>query len=168
MLTGLREGHLDLALMIQPGKPSLSSLIFEELRRYGVRVAVPPAHALAEARQVGLPALAAERLVGYTRQHYPEYHAFLASLYAPLGKNPPAMEEHESATSLIAAVESGRGVAFVPESFACFVGARLTLIPLHPAPASFQVGLVRRKGKPAPPVADFIAAAQHPAPPRPG
>jgi DNA-binding transcriptional LysR family regulator len=168
MLTGLREGHLDLALMIQPGKPSLSSLIFEELRRYGVRVAVPPAHVLAEARQVGLPALAAERLVGYTRQHYPEYHAFLASLYAPLGKNPPAMEEHESATSLIAAVESGRGVAFVPESFACFVGARLTLIPLHPAPASFQVGLVRRKGKPAPPVADFIAAAQHPAPPRPG
>jgi DNA-binding transcriptional LysR family regulator len=77
------------------------------------------------------------------------------------------VEEHESATSLITAVESGHGVAFVPESFACFVGAPLTLIPLHQAPASFQVGWVRREGKPAPEGADFIAAAQHPAPPRP-
>jgi DNA-binding transcriptional LysR family regulator len=80
MLTGLREGQFDLALMIQPGKPSLSAFTFEELCRNGGRVAVPPFHALAEARQVDQPALAAEQLVGYTRQHYPEYHRFLASL----------------------------------------------------------------------------------------
>jgi DNA-binding transcriptional LysR family regulator len=55
MLTGLREGQFDLALMIQPGKPSLSAFTFEELCRNGGRVAVPPFHALAEARQVDQP-----------------------------------------------------------------------------------------------------------------
>jgi LysR family transcriptional regulator, benzoate and cis,cis-muconate-responsive activator of ben and cat genes len=165
MLSGLRAGSLDLALMIRPGKSALTALTFEELRRYSVCVAVHPGHALAKAKQVSLKALMTERLVGYTRQDYPEYHEWLAGLFAPVGKNPPA-EEYDSATSLIAAVESGRGVAFVPESFACFTGARLKLIPLHPAPASFPVGAVRRKGKVPAAVTDFIAAAQQPAPPR--
>ena len=161
MLAGLREGKLDLALMIGPGKSSLGALTFGELRRYQVCVAVHPGHALAAAKQVGLKALSKERLVGYTQKDYPEYHEWLTELFAPLGKKPPT-EEHDSATSLIAAVESGRGVALVPESFACFVGARLKLIPLHPAPASFPVGAVRRKGKVAATVTDFIAAAQRP------
>ena len=47
MLSGLRGGKLDLALMIGPGKPLLDSLIFEELRRYSVYVAVHPSHTLA-------------------------------------------------------------------------------------------------------------------------
>ena len=47
MLSGLRGGKLDLALMIRPGKPSLGSLIFEELRRYSVCAAVHPSHTLA-------------------------------------------------------------------------------------------------------------------------
>lgn len=166
MLNGLREGRLDLALMIEPDKQSLTALTFQELRRYGVRVAVPPGHALAKAKHVELKSLARERLVGYTRKDYPEYHQWLEDLFAPLGKNPPSLEEHDSATSLIAAVESGRGVAFVPESFACFTGPRLTLVPLHPAPASFPVGVVRKRGKPVPAVVEFITAAQQPAPPR--
>ena len=102
-----------------------------------------------------------ERLVGYTRSDYPEYHEWLAELFAPFGKHPPA-EEHDSATSLIAAVESGRGVALVPESLACFVGFRLKLIPLHPAPAPFPVGAVRRRGKVSAAVTGFINAARQP------
>ena len=166
MLAGLREGTLDLALMIQPGKQALIPFSFQELRRYQVCVAVHPGHALAMRKQVGLVTLMTERLIGYTRQDYPEYNEWLAQLFAPMGKKPPS-EEHDSATSLIAAVESGQGVAFVPESFACFVGARLKLIPLHPVPAAFPVGVVRRKGKGPAAVTDFIAAAQRPAPPRP-
>ena len=162
MLAGLREGNIDLALMIQPDRPALTSFSFEELRRYHVCVAVHPGHALALRKHISPETLMTERLIGYTRQDYPEYHEWLARLFAPLGKKPPS-EEHDSATSLIAAVESGRGVALVPESFACFVGARLKLIPLHPAPASFPVGAVRRKGKVPATVTDFISAAQRPA-----
>ena len=165
MLAGLREGTLDLALMIQPGRQALTAFSFQELRRYHVCVAMHPGHPLALRQHVGLETLKAERLIGYTRQDYPEYHEWLVQLFTPFGKKPPS-EEHDSATSLIAAVESGRGVALVPESFACFVGARLKLIPLHPVPAPFPVGAVRRKGKVPATVTDFIAAAQRPAPPR--
>lgn len=161
MLAGLREGRLDLAMMIRPGKVSLVSLVFQELRRYHVCAAVHPGHALASAKQISLKTLMKERLVGYTKKDYPEYDAWLAELFAPFGRILPA-EEHDSATSLIAAVESGRGVALVPESFSCFVGARLKLIPLLPAPASFPVGVVRRKGKVPATVTEFVAAAARP------
>ena len=54
MLSGLRGGKLDLALMIGPEKSSLGSLIFEELRRYNVCAAVNPNHALAHLKHVSL------------------------------------------------------------------------------------------------------------------
>ena len=50
------------------------------------------------------------------------------------------MEAHDSATSLIAAVESGRGVAMVPSCMACLAGDRLKLVPLKPEPAPLIVG----------------------------
>ncbi len=165
MLSGLRGGKLDLALMIGPGKAPLNALTFQELRRYQVCVAVHPGHVLAKTRQVSLKELLQEHLVGYTRQDYPEYHDWLAELFAPFGKK-PSVDEYDSATSLIAAVESGRGVALVPESFACFTGPRLRVLPLHPAPAPFPVGVVRRKGKAPARVTEFITAATMPVPPQ--
>lgn len=165
MLSGVRGGGLDLALMIRPGKAALAGLTFEALRQYHVCVAVPPGHALAGsgAATVALRVLAKERLVGYTRADYPEYHEWLQALFAPLGRAMRPVEEHDSATSLIAAVESGRGVALVPESFACFVGPRLKLLPLTPAPPAFEVGVVRRKGDAGKAAAEFVAAAKRPA-----
>src|SRR6266478_5597278 len=63
MLRGLREGKLHVALMIQLSTQVLGGLIFEELRRYAVCVAVHPAHPLARARKVGLEQVASERLI---------------------------------------------------------------------------------------------------------
>jgi len=177
MLSGLREGRLDLALTIEPGKAGRQGLQFQELRRYRVRVAVHPDHPWARAGDaamggnppspggtgVTMEALAMERLVAYTRRDYPEYHDWLAELFAPLGRPPQVSEEHDSASSLIAAVESGRGVAMVPESFACFTGERLKLLPLDPDPDPFPVGAVFRKGENPPAVRDFITAAARPA-----
>ncbi len=141
---------------------ALTGLTFEELRRYNVCVAVPPGHALAGSGQVALRVLAKEQLVGYTRADYPEYHEWLNALFAPLGRGMRSVEEHDSATSLIAAVESGRGVALVPQSFACFVGARLKLLPLTPAPPAFEVGVVRKKGASGKAGLEFVVAAKRP------
>src|SRR5438046_4324227 len=49
MLRGLRDGKLNVALMIQTSAKVLAGLTFEELRRYAVCVAAPPAHSLARA-----------------------------------------------------------------------------------------------------------------------
>ena len=82
--------------------------------------------------------------------------------FRPLRQKIPLPKNMIAPPRLIAAVESGRGVALVPESLACFVGLRLKIIPLHHAPASFPVGAVRRRGKVSAAVTGFINAARQP------
>ena len=53
---------------------------------------------------------------------------------------PKIVEEHDSSASLIAAIESGTGVAIVPKSFSCSAGPRLKLIPLSPTPEPIVIG----------------------------
>ena len=158
MLSGLREDHLDVALLIHPTEKALTGLAFEELARYPVCVAAHASHRVARARKTGLDDLVNERLIVYTRKDYPEYHDWLTSLFVPLKKSPHIAEEYDSATSLIAAVEAGRGVALVPRAFECFSGPRLKVRPISPAPPPFIVGAARRKKLNSAQAEKFIAA----------
>jgi DNA-binding transcriptional LysR family regulator len=159
MLGGLREGRLDVALLIHPTEKALGGLAFEELVRYPVCVAAHASHRVARTRKTGLDDLVNERLIVYTRKDYPEYHDWLATLFAPK-KAPHIAEEHDSATSLIAAVEAGRGVALVPRAFECLSGPRLKVRPISPAPPPFIVGVARRKKLNSVQAEKFIAAVK--------
>ena len=157
MLDGLRENERQLALLKNPPDKSLRGLTFEELDRFAVFVATNRTHRLARARQVGLHNLAGERLIGYPRAGYPEYHEWLASLFVPL--TPLVIsEEHESSLSLIAAVEAGRGVALIAQGLESMAGSRLKIRALNPAPAPVVVGVAYRKGKITSVAERFIAA----------
>lgn len=57
---------------------------------------------------------------------------------------PEIVEEHDSAASFIAAVETGRGFARVSQSLNCIAGPRLKVRPLDPAPPPLVVGLAYR------------------------
>ena len=160
MLRGLREGKLHVAMLIQLSAKVLAGLVFEELHRYAVCLAVNLAHPLARARKVGLEQIASERLIAYTLADYPEYHAWLADLFAPLKRAPQIAEEHDSSTSLIASVEAGRGVALVQQGFECLAGPRLKIRPLTPAPPPFVVGVAYRKEAQSAAVEKFVAAAK--------
>lgn len=144
MLLGLRKGNLHIALMIKPSSQALGALQFEELRRYAVCVAMHPTHPLAHGRKVRLKAIAQERLIGYSRAEYPEYHDWIDGLFGAQTSRPKISEEHDSATSLIAAVEAGRGIALVQQGFECLSGPRLTLRLVTPSPAPFVAGIVCR------------------------
>jgi LysR family transcriptional regulator, benzoate and cis,cis-muconate-responsive activator of ben and cat genes len=159
MLAQLGEKKLQVALTVKPPAKLLRGLRFEELARYAMRVAVAPKHPLADAQAIRLEQVAREPLIAYSRQDYPEYHAMLARLFAPAGGPPRLAGEHDSVTSLIAAVESGRGFALVPECLACMVGARLKLIPLQPAPPPIVVGAIWRADADAELARHFVAAA---------
>jgi DNA-binding transcriptional LysR family regulator len=106
-----------------------------------------------------LQQIAREPLIGYTRQDYPEYHEEIGRLFATVGAKPRIAEEHEGGNSLNAAVEAGRGLALVPSSLACMVGARLKLIPIKPALPPIPVGAVWLKENESELVKRFIAAA---------
>ena len=161
MLRDLRQGRLHVALLIQLPAKALagSGLVFEELTRYAICVAVHPAHPLARARKVGLEKVAAERLIVYTREDYPEYHKWLTELFAPLKRAPQVAEEHDSSTSLIAAVEAGRGVALVQKNFDCFAGPRLKVRPVSAALHPFVVDAAYPKAGTAA-ARDFVTAAR--------
>jgi len=159
MIQGLRDGKLQLALMVHPGESDLRNLHFDELARYPISLAVPPNHPLANARSVKWTKLADENLIAYSREDYPEYHESLKTLAELIGGNPHIVEEHDSVTSIIAAVEAGRGVALVASCIACLVGPRLKVIPLVPASEPIVVGAVRLKGAVSLTVKKFIAAA---------
>jgi DNA-binding transcriptional LysR family regulator len=160
MLGGLLDGKLDVAFLIEVPPKVLTGIVFKELRRYGIWLATHPAHPLALARKVSLEQVANEPLIVYTRADYPEYHSWLSDLFAPLKRRPLVAEEHDGATSLIASVESGRGVALVQQGFDRFSGRRLkvrTLTPKHPP---HVVGVAYRRNVNSSATKNFIAAAK--------
>lgn len=141
MLDGLREGRIDVALMIRPDGLATDGIRFQPLRDHAICLAMHPAHPLANRSKIGLRQVAAERLIAYSAEDYPEYHKWLTTLFSKHRPAPLIGEEHDSATSLIAAVEAGRGVALVQQGFECLCGPRLLIRPLQPAPPSFVVGV---------------------------
>ena len=78
----------------------------------------------------------------FTRKDYPEYLEYLDALFALVKAKPIVAEEHDSAASLISAVESGAGLAIVPQSFSCSAGPRLKLVPITPSPEPIVIGAV--------------------------
>lgn len=155
MLAGLRAGKLNVSLMVRPPGRMLRGLQFRELARYPICAALPPRHPLARSKTVSLEKLSREPLIAFSRRDYPEYHEMLDELFGR--HNPRVAEEHDGVTSVIAAVESGRGFALVPQCVECMAGPRVKLVPLDPAPDPIPVGAVWNKGTAM--VTEFVAAA---------
>lgn len=156
MLAGLQAGKLQVGLLARPSNKVLRGLKFEELARYPIFVALPPHHPLAASKTVNFEQLAKERLITYTRADYPEYHTMLAEMFVK--PKPLIAEEHDGVTSIIAAVESGRGVALVPQCVESLAGPRIKLVPLDPAPEPIPVCAAWKDG--AGIVKEFVAAAR--------
>jgi LysR family transcriptional regulator, benzoate and cis,cis-muconate-responsive activator of ben and cat genes len=160
MLAQLGEKKLQVALTVRPPGKSLRGLQFEELARYEMCVAVAPKHPLAKLKSISLEQISREPLIAYSRKDYPEYHEMLEKLFAPVGRRPDIAGEHDGVTSIVAAVEAGRGFALVPSCVACMAGPRLKLLPLRPAQPPIPVGAIWRKESETELVKDFIAAAK--------
>jgi DNA-binding transcriptional LysR family regulator len=121
---------------------------------------VRSAHPLARARKIGLEQVAKERLVAFTLADYPEHQAWIADLLAPLNRAPQIVEEHDSITSLIAAVESGRGIAVIAQPINGLASPRLKIRPLQPAPPPLAVGIAYGKKFRSTATDNFIDAAK--------
>lgn len=160
MLAGLRDGKLHVALTAPPEKGKLRGLQFKELARDSACVAVAPKHPFARLKSLTLDRLLPEPLIAYRREEYPGYHEFIGQIFAPLGRAPRVAEEHDGITSVIAAVEAGRGFAFVTESVVCLAGPRVKVIPVTGVPP-IRVGAVWKDQSPL--VEKFIEAAARPA-----
>ena len=139
MLAGLRAEKLQIALLVCPNPAMVRGLHSEELTRIAMCLAVTPKHPFASRRSVKLAELAQSPLIALSRADFPEYHEMLEALFDTCKTKPHIAEEHESISSLMASVEAGNGVAFVPESMACIAGPRLKFTRLSPAPQPLVV-----------------------------
>jgi DNA-binding transcriptional LysR family regulator len=160
MLAGVREGGLALALMVRPNKKLLQGLRFEEVARDSMCLAVPPNHPYATLPSVTISQASGEPLVVFNSEEYPDYGDTLVAVFGPNKGKLKIVEEHDSAASLITAIESGAGAAVVPESFSCMAGLRLKLLPLTPPPAPLVIGAVCVTKKLMPAAEKFIQSAK--------
>ncbi|MBV9733748.1 MAG: LysR family transcriptional regulator [Verrucomicrobia bacterium] len=146
-LRGLREGRLHLAFVWLPSRKSaLRRLRFEPLTRERACLAVSPKHPFARRDSVSLAEAAREPFVTYNRGEYQEYNRRLQSIFAQVKAKLQIVEEHDGFSSLIPAIESGRGVAFVSESFVYSAGKRVKLVRLTPEPKFATLGIAAPSG----------------------
>lgn len=142
LIEGLESGALQFALM---PKTVVEGIEFETLRTYSFCVAFAPRHPFGRLKSVPLEKMAAEPLVGFARRDYPDYYLLLDSLFRPLGLKPRIAVECDGASSLITAVESGRGVALAISAFKIVSGKRLVYRPLTGTNETIAIGIARAK-----------------------
>jgi len=158
---GLRDGRLSVALIARAlERGPFRDFRFEELVREHVRLAVPPNHPFAQRRSVSLADAAQQSFVGLTREDYPDYHGYLATLFASVKNKPQVIEEHDGMTSVVSAVEAGTGVAVALEAFDYTFGNRVKLVRLTPEPKPISFGIAARKGRLSPATEKFWQCAK--------
>jgi DNA-binding transcriptional LysR family regulator len=160
MFQGLRSGDLDLALLRYMSPENFQGLSFEELGTYPFRVAFHKKHRFARLRAVPTSEVAAQPIIAFSRQEYPDYHVLLARLLLPYNRSLNVVEEYESEHSVIAAVEAGRGISIVNQSMSRIAGERVVLRPLKPTPEPARYVLAYRKEGVSPSIASFVKAAR--------
>src|SRR5437588_12451730 len=107
ILAGIRDGRLQLGLTARSPKTSaLHDLRYEELLRQRVCVAVAPQHPFARRRAIPLTEVAAEPLVGLTREEYPNYYDYLSLIFSKVKQKPRVVEEHDSFSAAISPGEA--------------------------------------------------------------
>ena len=157
MLAGLRTGKLDLTIGPQPAHTP-DGIESRTLRDEGMLLALPPRHALSKASSIAAAKLATIALLAFPAADYPEYVEHVATYLSANGVKFAPVQECDGVMSLISAVESGAGAAFVSESIACLFPRRVPLRKLKPTPARFPIAVSWRPKNASPLVRDFIEA----------
>jgi DNA-binding transcriptional LysR family regulator len=158
MLPLLLQKKLDLALTVPPRKLP-RELGMKELERYEPCVVVGATHPLAKLKFVSLDEIAPEPVAALTRKDYPDYHKHLVKLFATIGCKPRIGSEHDSGTTLLAAVAAGHEFTLMPSCVSGVAGPRLKLLKLHPALPPWSITALWRKDAETESVRAFIAAA---------
>jgi DNA-binding transcriptional LysR family regulator len=143
LIAGLRNGTLELAIMVEPTGEQTAGIEYELLRTYPLGVAMSAAHPFARLKSIPLEKLAAEPIVGLSRKDFSEYHRFLERLFAPLKVKPRIAVECDSVSSLVTEVEAGRGVTLATAIFKLVIGKRLLYRPLTGTTQTASVGIAR-------------------------
>lgn len=145
---GLRKGRLHIAVVGRGLKrDAFGDFRFEELLRVPVRLVVPPSHPFGRRRSVSLADAVQQPFIGLMHEDFPDYHSYIAALFAPVRSKPRVIEEHDSMGDVVSAVEAGTGLAVAVEALRYTFGNRVKLLRLTPEPKMVVFGIAARKGR---------------------
>ena len=154
----LLEKKLDVALTVLRDRLS-PALDLQELAHYETCVAVGTSHPLAKAKFVSLEQVASEPVATFARKDFPGYYKSLEKTFATVGRQPRIGSEHDSGSSLIAAVAAGPEFALLPRSVRSASGTRLRFLKLRPALPPWIIVALWHKDEKTDLVRAFVDAA---------
>ena len=154
-VAGLRDGALDLAVLIPP-LTDADDLHLAPFDRDRLCLALPRGHALTHG-EPDLAALADQPFILWPREEGQGFHLQVIRLCADAGFVPRVAQEAHGMHAVLSLVAVGAGVSVVPASMAGFRADRIRYHPLPGHDAGFALNLASRE--PAPPAARFLQEA---------
>ena len=156
MLAGLEGEKLDVVLTVQQEQET-RSLRWTPLTRAPWRLAVNRNHPFARRARISPADVAKEPLLAYSRRDYPEYWEGVTNWLREHRQRPRIVGEYDGVDSLMAAVESGLGVAVVTNHAARLVPERVRLMPMATAPKPLCIAVGCRRDRASDTIlADFV------------
>jgi len=152
----LRNGTLQLAVMMQPSEELTTGIEFEAIGRYPFFVAMAPGHPLTKLKIIPLATLAKQPLAVLDRKRNSEFHRILKRVFGAL--RPDIATESGSLNSLITELGAGKYVAVVSQLFKQAVGNRLAYRRLANTEVTLCVGIARAKNGDFPPAGEKLCA----------
>jgi LysR family transcriptional regulator, benzoate and cis,cis-muconate-responsive activator of ben and cat genes len=133
MLAGLGSDKIDVAVTVGQQRPA-RGLVWMPLGKVDWLLAVNHDSPLASKRRIAPKDVAGERLLIFCQRDYPEYWDIVAGWLRKHQLRPEIAGEQDGVDSLMAAVESGLGVALVTARTVNRVPRRIRLRPLAAGP----------------------------------
>ena len=142
MLSRLRTGKLHAALTIRPPPGEMRGLKFETIRRHTMGIICSSSSPLARQSAVRPSVVARSELVVYRAREFPDYHYWVSKVLRVSKSRLMIIQECDDALSVVAAVESGRGVAVVGDFITAVAGNRVRFVPFVSNRHFLEVGLL--------------------------
>src|SRR6266478_4512741 len=92
-------------------------------------------------------------------EDYPNYYDYLSIIFSKVKQKPRVVEEHDSFSAVMSAVEAGTGVAIATD-FRYSFGNRLKFLHITPEPKPISAGIVALKGRLSPAAEKFWQCAK--------
>ena len=144
MLLGLKTKKLHAALTLRPRQKEMRELRFETISRHAVGIICPLKSPLAGVDTIRPSIIATQELIVYRAKDFPEYHKWIADILGVSTDTLIVGQECDDVLGVIAAVESGRGVAIVGEFITAVSGNRVRFVPFASKAHFLEVGFLYR------------------------
>ena len=131
------------------------NIVFKEIGRERMVVAMPTGHRLHRFDKVPVAELADEDWVLFQRALSPGLHDFIYGICRRAGFTPQVVQEANEGHTIVGLVAAGVGVSIVPDSLSHWVGPEVAYRPITP-PAALPMCIAMRRGDHSPHVQALV------------